>query len=534
VALSDIAGESAKGSFALILGNALSAILSAIAVILIARLLGPSAYGVYSLAFVIPSIFVSLADFGISPALTRFTASLRAEQKTHKAASMITSAILFTILASAAAFAVAYGTAGPLASIVLHRTDIGFLVAAASTLILFQGLWSLSYYGLVGLDKMDRSATMTVLRDLVKMALCPVLIIAGYGILGAAAGQIAAWAFPGFLGVYLLFQSRRKLSNAGEALTINAFKEDIRTMTRFGIPLYLGSLFGTMFNQYQTIVLAFFTSNAEIGNFEAALSFGTLISIVAAPVTLAIFPAFSKLDLRTRTQDLQTMFEHSVTYMTLLIVPVAVLVATLSGDLTRVLFGNAYTSAPILLSLYAAVYLFTAIGYQANTAFLAGVGKTKDSLKVAVAQTASFLPLAPLMTWLFHAPGLLFALLLSTFMSTTFGLFLVHRYGMKVNLKASAGALIASLIAALPIMPIVHLSPLPRIVNVLLAAIIYLPVYITLAPLCGALEFADIEVLGAILTKVRGLRPFVSVVLAHENRVLRLRGRLGKSSRPVP
>jgi len=223
------------------------------------------------------------------------------------------------------------------------------------------------------------------------------------------------------------------------------------------------------------------------------------------------------------------MFQHSVTYMTLLIVPVAVLVAVLSGDLIHVLFGNAYVSAPTLLSIYAAVYLFTAIGYQANTAFLAGVGKTRDSLKVTIVQTASLLPLAPIMVWLFHATGLIVALLLSTFTSTIFGLFLARGYGMKVNYKASAGAIIAALTAALPILPIVHFLPLPRIVTILFASAIYLLVYITLAPLCGAIRIADIEVLEPILTEIKGLEPFVSLVLAYEHRVLRFR-LLGKRS----
>lgn len=526
--LTSIADESARGGFALIFGNAVSAILSAISVILIARLLGPSQYGVYSLAFVVPAIFVSLADFGVSPALTRFTASFRAEQKMSKVASMINSGILFTSLTSVLAFAVAYGTARPLAAIVLHRTDIGFLVAAASIVIIFQGLWNLSYNGLVGVGRMEGSATITVLRDLVKTLLCPFLIVAGFGIFGAIGGQVSAWMLPAFLGVYFLFQVREHLGQRQEKLTMKAFKGDIRTMTSFGIPLYLGTLLGTMFSQYQTIVLAFFTSNAQIGNFEAALSFGTLIAVVATPVTLAIFPAFSKLDLQTRTQDLGSVFEHSIRYTTLLIVPVAVVIAILSTSLVQIVYGNAYTSAPDYLSLYAGVYLLTTIGYQVNGAFLGGVGKTKDCFKVSAVQMASFIPLAPLMTSLLGVIGLLIAIILASLISTTFSLHLARGYGMRIDFRASARITAAALTAALPTLPIVYLSPLSNLLNVLTVAAIYLPLYLTLAPLCGAVGREDIELLGPILSRIRLLNPLVRLILAHENRMLRLRYRLGQ------
>jgi O-antigen/teichoic acid export membrane protein len=51
VELSEIAGESARGSFSLIVGTALSTFISAAVVIIMARLLGPDDCGLYTLAF---------------------------------------------------------------------------------------------------------------------------------------------------------------------------------------------------------------------------------------------------------------------------------------------------------------------------------------------------------------------------------------------------------------------------------------------------------------------------------------------------
>jgi len=111
-----IAEESAKGGFALMVGTTLSTVGGAITSILIARLLGASGYGVYSLSFVIPFLFVSAADFGVSPALTKYTASLRSQKRDFRVASMISSAFFLTLATSSVAFLLAYGSAGQLAA----------------------------------------------------------------------------------------------------------------------------------------------------------------------------------------------------------------------------------------------------------------------------------------------------------------------------------------------------------------------------------------------------------------------------------
>lgn len=71
--LTEIAEDSARGGFFLFTGNALSLIILAVGSIIIARLLGPENYGVYSLSLVVPSILAGLIDFGISSALIRFS-----------------------------------------------------------------------------------------------------------------------------------------------------------------------------------------------------------------------------------------------------------------------------------------------------------------------------------------------------------------------------------------------------------------------------------------------------------------------------
>jgi O-antigen/teichoic acid export membrane protein len=537
VELTKIAEESARGGFSLIAGTAASTIISAVGVIVMARLLGPAGYGLYTLAFVLPGLFVAIADFGLSPALMRYGASLRSQRNYGKLAGMIGSGLLFELVVGVAASLLAFALSGQLATSVLRRQDMGPLVALASIMILSQGLFNLSSSTLVGLDRMGQGAMMMVLRDTARVILSPLLIIVGFGVAGAIGGQVFGWTLASVLGVLLLLAYRqgfRKMPS--EIEPGKGVAADIETMMRYGGPLYVGALVSTVLAQYQNIVLAFFTSNTEIGNFSAAVNFGALIGIVATPVATALFPAFSKLDLQTRKEELQRMFDYSVKYTTLLIIPLAILVAALSEDLIRAVYGTAYSYAAIYLPLYVATFLLTGIGSQVVGNFLNGVGRTKETLKIILVQLAVFLPAAPIGAWLYRVPGLIVVSLLAGLVATAFGLKLATRkYEMHVNLKTSVAVLAAALVSVLPILPLVYYSLLPSLANVFLGGLIYLAAYLTLAPVFKAVKRTDLEILAPILGQIRILRPVTDLIFAYETRLLNMLERnISTTSRKPP
>lgn len=520
--LAKIAEESARGSFSLMAGTFASTVIGAIVVIIMARLLGPVGYGLYTLSFVLPALFATFADFGLSPALTRYGASLRSQHKYGRLADMIGSGLLFNLSTSLAASLLAFALSNQLAASVLQRQDMGRLVALASVTILFQGLFNLSYNALVGLDRMGQSAMMLVLRDTARVILSPLLIIVGFGVAGAISGQVLGWVLASAVGVWVLLAYQQTLGkNPDETVLEKRMARNIETMMRYGLPIYLGTLVSSLLIQYQNIVLAFFTTNAEIGNFNAARNFGALIQILATPVATALFPAFSKRDLETGKKELQIMFENSVKYTTLLIIPLAVFVAAASRDLILAIYGAAYTSAAMYLTLYVGIFLLASIGSQVIGAFLNGVGRTKVNLTIALVQLAVFLPAAPLMAWRYGVPGMIVALVLSSLVSTSFGLWLATwRYGMRVDLVGSFLTLACALVSALPVLPIVYYSALPSLAKVILAGLVYFAAYLTLAPLFRAVKRTDVQALAPILGEIKILEPVTSLVFGYELRIL--------------
>ena len=73
----DSAATSIKGSFVLFVGNTIAMVINAGGVILVARMLIPSDFGLFTITLVLPSIFGLLVGWGIDDTLTRFIARKR-------------------------------------------------------------------------------------------------------------------------------------------------------------------------------------------------------------------------------------------------------------------------------------------------------------------------------------------------------------------------------------------------------------------------------------------------------------------------
>ena len=120
----DMAKISAKGSFHLLWGLVISTVISSIATIFIARLLGSDLYGLYGIVLIAPGLIGIFRDWGINSAMVRYTAQYRSEDRTAEVRNIIVSGILFEIVLGMALSVVSFALSGYLASNIFHRPEI--------------------------------------------------------------------------------------------------------------------------------------------------------------------------------------------------------------------------------------------------------------------------------------------------------------------------------------------------------------------------------------------------------------------------
>ena len=149
--IAEITEKAAQEGLFLFSGNFFSTIILAVGAIIVARLLGPSSYGLYALSLAIPELLASLTDLGINYALIRFPTKLRFEGKHYEAFKTVGFGLLLKLSSSVVAFAICYSMAESLAYI-LNRPELALLVRLASALILFQPIFYAAIQSFIGLD----------------------------------------------------------------------------------------------------------------------------------------------------------------------------------------------------------------------------------------------------------------------------------------------------------------------------------------------------------------------------------------------
>jgi len=353
-----------------------------------------------------------------------------------------------------------------------------------------------------------------IIRAFTKILLSTLLVILGFGVLGALLGHISCYIVAVVASVAILTLKLHKNRDDHKASS-----GILKVMLKYGAPLYMSGLLGLFMLQYQTIIIAFLTSNAEIGNFQVATLFSTAITLIVYPFT-ALFPAFSKLD--PENGQLSQFFRRSVKYTALLLIPASLAIAVMSKDLVLTFFGSDYDLAPTFVAFYILINLYAGFGSAVFGFLFNGIGRTDVILKSSLISIIVFTPLAPLLTASYGITGLIATLFTSSFCSLLYLLSTaVKKINVSLDISSSAKIYLASAISALFSLTFLMASPFNSILNLILGGTIFGFMYLTLLPIIGVLNTTDMEIFRLLFHKIKSVWPILKILLSYEAKILK-------------
>ena len=445
----DMAKISAKGSFHLLWGLIVSAVISSVGTIFIARLLGSDQYGLYAIVLTAPLLIAIFRDWGVTSAMTRFAAQYQAEGRTTEIRSIFFSGIIFEVALGLLLSVISFALSDFLAISVFNRPEIAPLIKLASFVVLAGGLVNAATAAFTGVEKMGLNSIMLVCQSIIKTALVIALVVLGLGTSGAVIGSTTAFIIAGLIGILLMWTLYRHLPKpATRKLEIMAY---LKTLLTYSVPLSLSTIILGFQAQFYAFLLPIYyaTDNTIIGNYGIATTFVVLITFFAMPITTMLFPAFSKLDHKKDKETLQNVFQFSVKYAALLVVPVAALVMSLSEPAVSTLFADKYVRAPLFLALLSITYVYTAFGSLSTGNLINSQGDTKYNLKLTLITAAIGFPMGFILIMQFGVLGLISTVLVTGLPSLFISLrWIKKRYGVTVEWRSSAKILFSSALAA--------------------------------------------------------------------------------------
>lgn len=547
--LSRVSEDSARGGFFLFSGSALATVILAIAAILVGRLMGPDLYGEYNLIITVPALVLLFTDLGITTGITKFASDYHTAGNDSRAFSIIRFGVWFRFLVGVLATVLSVVFAGYLALVINRPTD-AFYVGIVSLAVIFQVVFTTANGAFVGLDRSEYNALTTNVQAVSKTVLQVLFVLASFSIPGVLIGHIAprarvildfqnrihfsisgvligyvgGYTIAAIAGAFLLFykltRPTKANANARKAPPSEGHMQTLKLLARYGMPLYISTVLIGLVPLYQKVVLSFFQSNANIGNYAASSNFVTLLAVIPASITTALLPAFSKLGSFSTPDVVNAFFKRANKYTCLLIVPSAALLLLFSNQVVGIVYGSKYSTAGLFLAFSVLVYFLAAIGSLSLPSLFNGLGKTRLTLIVGLVNLTVVVALSPILVRPYGVVGVVLANLGGGIVSALFAAYVgISRLKVQFEAWPTAKIYLTGLLASLLPLLLLHFLWNHYLEVFIIGALLYLLIYITLTPLFNIIDDRELAALEKMTTKIRGLNKPAKPVLRYMRKI---------------
>ena len=503
----------------LLVGQIVSTLISSLGVIFVARFLGSVDYGEVTVVMIPMNIVILFQGIGVDQAMTRFLAKYRGEGRTKDLKVITTVGLSFCVAVSLVSAALLWLSSGWLARNFLQNERLVPLLNVAVLAVVGNTLLTTIQSILVGYERMGlRSVTMISL-SVVKSFLAPLLVWLGLGPYGAVLGNSVGMLVVGIFSLVLLIVFVRG-HDGGSSI---GFSEALRGLFVFGLPLYMANLLGGGLQQLYNSLMAIYVDVSLIGNYSAAVNFGALVAVFTGPITTALYPLFSKMN--REDKGLRVVFQSSVKYTALIILPVAMGLILLADPVVGIVYGSDFVFTAFYLKLYLVAFLFSGLGNFSVNNLFNGIGETRQSFNTNLLALLVGAPMALLLIPRFGVVGLLFTMVVAPRVGLFYGLWWIKKtFGFSVEMRSSVmiyASAFAAYIAGFAVMSLVGLGGW---VTLIVVGVVFALVYLLMLPLSGALTVFDLREFGALSRGLGPLAPLGAAFVRVMGRLMRRRG----------
>jgi O-antigen/teichoic acid export membrane protein len=299
----------------------------------IARIYGPEAFGQYTIAHTYLILFYILADFGFDLLLT--TEIARSPDRTSELVKRFLPLKMMFAFFSIVLMAL-------IAAISNFSPPTQLLMIVLSISIIGNSVTSFFFALFKGHEMLYEETRTSFLQNI--FLLIGLFIL---GLLDVPLIYIALlFACSKLIGVLLIVPRTSKF------VKLNTFKISLAGWSktfRQGLPFGIHLLFGTLYFQLDTILLAYWKDDVSVGLYQAAMKLIVLILVIPDVIISALLPTLVRLhsENRERWIRLNTLLGKTLMFIGL---PFSILLFVYAGEIIRLVYGSGsfIESVPIL------------------------------------------------------------------------------------------------------------------------------------------------------------------------------------------
>lgn len=324
----------AKNTFFILLSKFIDPLISLLLVISIARLMGVNGLGQYSFIKATFTIFLVISTLGLEQLITRDVAKNK-----ETAASYLVNLGVLNIVFS---LVMAVGM-----SLFVYFSHYPATVVTASIIMssaLIAASFSNSIHAVFGaFERFEFNAILISGENIVRVIVAVIALLLGGGLVTVILIITATRFLGSMVGLLLI---HKKITPLKWNFDFPFLWRQIKAVPTFS----LISIFSVIYWRLDVIMLSKFCGMTEVGIYSAAFRIMEIIKAIPLSVKQALFPVKARKFSSDKT-DLSGVANQSIKYLTIILLPVAVIITFSANKLMLLLYGHQFHDGAVVLQI---------------------------------------------------------------------------------------------------------------------------------------------------------------------------------------
>jgi O-antigen/teichoic acid export membrane protein len=379
--------------------------IAAVASIVLARILEPEGFGLFSLVFSIVLLSDMFGDLGIDFALVKYAS------ETENDADVVWTANILDIIFTLIAFTFCILASGPLAFYYQKPIQVLLIVCA---FYLIPNCFTSFSSRLQARRRIGLLSALGVLNTLTRSILPIIFVLAGWGVTGAIIGYVISNSMASALGIYF-------------GRTRGKFRIELaKKILRFGGFSAIGNISGYIVGNVDRILLGLFVTAEAIGYYSTATGLADLMGLVPAALYTVLFPIISRSYARNEMEKIKKIYRSGFIGLTIYVAIAAAGLIFVSRPLIQFFLGDNYLPSVWILRVAIIASGLGAISSIISVT-LNGIGRPDINTRISLIHMIVLLVSLPILAMQMGAIGAVLAIILSRITWLLMGLMEAHR-----------------------------------------------------------------------------------------------------------
>ncbi|SEV82411.1 flippase [Natrinema salifodinae] len=316
-------------------------------------LLTPDEYGLLFLVISIVAVAQLGADLGIARSAARYVSERKESEPSTIPFILRTSLRYRLVLIGIVGVGLALGR--DRIADVLGEPALSPLLLVGALYLAVQSIYAYYLALFQGFNRVDLSATIEVVNNVVRLAFVVGLAALGLGVAGALFGYVVGAALGVAVGSVLFYRRYKSYEDGGGDRSLR------NRILKYSVPLTATHGASVIDQRVDTVLVAYFVNPVAVSYYVLGKQLSEFIMVPASSLGFSVSPTYGEQKANEALDRAARIYETTLQYVFLLYIPAAVGILLVAEPAIELIFGSAYAGAGPVLQVFGIYVVFQAV-----------------------------------------------------------------------------------------------------------------------------------------------------------------------------